>query len=134
MGSERRKGRVGRAALFVGGFLLLACSPPDSAFQRCAPGTVADQAAGPNQYALAFRREALKSRRALHQWNVEHLFEALDTERQGRLRDAASLGSPVVALRSWQCGSEERSSGDRALRRVTPGRASPVRTSGCGRR
>src|SRR4051794_38882752 len=59
---------------------------------------VADDAARPFQRALALRREANKTRAALHQRDAEHLLELFQAGRHGRLRHAARLRGPPEML------------------------------------
>ena len=60
---------------------------------------IADDAARPVERALAFRRESLKARTALHQHDAEELLELLDAGRHRRLRHAAGFrGAPEMPL------------------------------------
>src|SRR5262245_23921058 len=61
------------------------------------PG-IADQAMCPHQQTLAFRRETLKTRRALYKRSVEHLLKTLDTKRQSRLRNTTAFGGTAKML------------------------------------
>src|SRR3974390_1648761 len=63
---------------------------------------VADNPTSPVEYALAFRREALKARAADDQKHAEAFLELLHTRGQGRLRDAAGLSRTSEVLFAGQ--------------------------------
>ena len=68
---------------------------------------VADDAARPVEHALAFGREALEARTAIHQQHAHLLFELLDARRQGRLRYATGFGGPAEMLLARQRQDEK---------------------------
>src|SRR5581483_8866035 len=67
---------------------------------------VADDAPRPIEHALAFRREALEARAALHEEYAELILELFDAGREGRLAHAAGFRRVAEMPLARECDDE----------------------------